>query len=231
MWEPQFVLAELGWRIVAPYLRGFDGPSARTLDAPGMDDFAIDIADLLQTLGVPQAVIGGLSMGGYVALSLFRMAPGLFRAMILADTRADADSPATRLNRQRMIETATGSGGLAVADDLLPALLGRSTATEQPSLAGRVRELMSSTPPDTIVAALRAMMTRGDSTQTLPSVRVPALVVVGEEDTLTPPSLSRAMVGALPSAELVIVPRAGHLSNLEQPEAFNGAVARFLDRL
>lgn len=231
MWEPQLEVAEHGWRVVAPYLRGFDGRSPRSIDAASMDDFAEDIAALLQTLAIPQAVVGGLSMGGYVSLALYRMAPALFSGLILADTRADTDSAATRLNRQRLIETVTESGPGAVADTLLPSLLGATTRNTQPALVAHVREMIASVTADPIIAATHAMMTRGDSLQTLPSIRVPTLVIVGEEDTLTPPDLSRAMASAVPGADLAMIPRAGHLSNLEQPQPFNGVLSNFLDRL
>lgn len=231
MWEPQHVLASAGWHVVMPQFRGFDCQTPDGLDAQSLDDYAGDVADLLQTLSVGRAVIGGLSMGGYVAFALYRRAPELFSGLILADTRAEADTPAARANRIRL-SALTGSGGVAaVADDMVPTLLGATTTSTQPSIAARVRALIALNQPGAVQAALRGMMTRDDSMSLLSSITVPALVVVGAEDTLTPPSASAAMMAALPDATLVVIPQAGHLSNLEQPQAFNAAVRGFLDRM
>lgn len=231
MWEPQLALAGHGWHVVAPYLRGFGGGRMQAGATMTMEDYAGDVADLLQTLGVERAVIGGLSMGGYVALALLRSAPELFRGLILADTRADADSAETRLNRERMMALAKTAGASAIADDMMPRLLGATTHAARPVAEATVRALIQSNTPDVIAAALHAMMTRSDSTALLPGVAVPTLVIVGDEDVITPPPLSAGMATAISGAELVVLQQAGHLASLEQPELFNAAVARFLHRL
>jgi 3-oxoadipate enol-lactonase len=231
MWEPQHVLAERGWHVVMPQFRGFDCETPDGADAASMDDYASDVADLLETLGVNAAVIGGLSMGGYVALALYRHAPELFQALVIADSRADADSVESRTNRTRLIAVAGSGGAAAIADDMVPKLLGPTTRHAHPAVEIRTRSLALANQPVAIQAALRAMMTRPDSTSLLPAISVPTLVIVGEEDAVTPPPLSAAMAAAIPGAELVVLPRAGHLSSLEQPEAFNAALLRFLDRL
>ncbi len=230
MWEPQQALAASGWHVVMPQFRGFDCSTPDGLDAQSLDDYAADVADLMQTLSVSRAVIGGLSMGGYVALALYRRAPALFAGLILADTRAEADSKEARANRTRLIALAGAAGVSGVADDMLPKLLGATTQSTQPAIEGRVRALIAANQVGAVQAALRGMMTRDDSTELLPSIAVPALVVVGDEDTLTPPAASETMASALPSATLVVIPQAGHLSNLEQPQAFNAAVLSFLER-
>jgi 3-oxoadipate enol-lactonase len=230
MWEPQHALAEHGWHIVMPQFRGFDCGTPDTADAASMDDYASDVEDLMETLGIASAVVGGLSMGGYVALALYRRAPERFRAMVLADTRAEADSADARMNRTRLIALAADGGTEAVADDMLPKLLGRSTAA-MPHIEARVRALIAVNQPASLQAALRAMMTREDSTTLLPRISVPALILVGEEDSLTPPQLSSSMAASIPDATLVVLPAAGHLSNIEQPHAFNAAVLRFVDGL
>ncbi len=231
MWEPQLALAEEGWHVVAPDLRGFNGGRLQGAAAMTMEDYASDVADLLQTLGVRHAVIGGLSMGGYVTLALYRRAPELFRGLVLADTRAEADTPEGRLGRERMIALARTAGAAGIADDMLPRLLGATTHATRPATGPLVRGLIQSNAPDVIAAALHAMMTRSDSTHLLPSVTAPTLVLVGEEDVLTPPPLSASMATAISDAELVVLPQAGHLASLEQPQLFNAAVARFLHRL
>lgn len=230
MWEPQAPLATRGWHVVMPQFRGFDTTEASPRQAASLDDYAQDVVDVLDELRVERAVVGGLSMGGYVALSLYRRVPERFAGLLLADTRAEADSDGSRANRRRLIDVAGASGASAIADEMLPTLLGDTTAATQPTLADRVRALILSNPVATIQAALGAMMTRADSTSLLTSISVPTLVVVGSEDRLTPPALSVAMAAAIPGAELVTVPRAGHLSNLEQPVLFNDAVVSFLER-
>jgi len=229
IWEPQFVLSENGWRVIVPHLRGFDeGAAGRS--ATSMDDYAGDIIDLLDSLHIEQAVIGGLSMGGYVTFALLRNAPAYFQGLLLADTRPQADSPEGRQGRERMIATVRDKGPSAVADDMLPKLLGDSTRREHPGLVEEVRAIIMSNGAETIAGALTAMMNRPDSTPTLRTVKLPTLIIVGEEDTLTPPQLSVEMHNAIAGSELVRIAGAGHMSNMERPGQFNDAVARFLSR-
>jgi pimeloyl-ACP methyl ester carboxylesterase len=228
MWEPQHVLSQLGWRVVMPQLRGFDGGGGPMVTS--MDDYAADIVDLLDRLQIDEAVIGGLSMGGYVAFALFRNAPRYFRGLVLADTRSLADTPEAAEGRQRMLALVQSKGAGAVADELLPKLLGETTRRERPDVAGAVRELILSSPNEATAAAIVALKNRPDSTPLLPTIHLPTLILVGEEDTLTPPAFSESMHKAIAGSTLVTIPRAGHMANLEQPQAFNEAVADFLDR-
>lgn len=227
MWEPQLELAELGWRVIAPFLRGFDGPSASP-PARSMDDYAGDIIDLLDGLHVDQAVIGGLSMGGYITFALFRHAARYFRGMILADTRAEADAPEAIEGRKQMLAAVEAHGVSAAADAMLPKLVSDRTRTDRPDLVSALQAMMSRNPPETVAGAITALMTRPDSAPLLPTIHCPALVVVGDADVITPPALSERMQQAIPGAELAVIPGAGHMSNMEQPEVFNRAVARFL---
>jgi pimeloyl-ACP methyl ester carboxylesterase len=229
MWEPQFVISENGWRMIVPHLRGFDqGPDGRS--ATSMDDYAGDVIDLLDSLHVDHAVIGGLSMGGYVTFALLRHAPSYFQGLILADTRPQADTPEGKQGRERMQAMVRDKGPAAVADEMMPKLLGETTRRERSSLADEVRAIIVSNGSETIAGALTAMMTRPDSTPTLTTIKVPTLIVVGEEDTITPPQLSVEMHEAIHGSELVRIPQAGHMANLEQPKAFNDALAGFLAR-
>jgi len=231
MWEPQEALARHGWHVVMPQFRGFDQAGFEETDASSIDDYAQHVANLIDSIGVAQAVIGGLSMGGYVALALYRRAPHLFRGIVLADTRADADTPDARANRERLMALADTGGVAAIAEDMIPKLLGPTTRSTQPALVARVRALILSNRPDALKSALRAMMTRPDSTPTLAGVRVPALVLAGGEDSITPPSANAAIAAAIPGAVFSEISAAGHLSSLEQPDAFNAALRHFLDRL
>ena len=229
MWEPQHTLTEQGWRIIVPHLRGFnDGDGGRS--ATSMDDFAGDIIDLLDSLHVDQAVIAGLSMGGYVTFALLRNAASYFHGLVLADTRAGADTAEGVQARQRMITLVREKGPGAVAEDMLPKLLGNSTRQQRPDLVEEVRAMILANGTETIVGAITAMMTRPDSTAILSTIKLPTLVVVGEEDTLTPPQFSVDMHTAISRSELVRIPGAGHMANLEQPAAFNAALGAFLNR-
>lgn len=250
MWQPQLEALPSGWRALAPDLRGFGrselgaGPGvvssgakvggrvART-DEPvlTMDRLADDVAELIAEEGAAPAVVCGLSMGGYVALSLWRRHRALVRALVLADTRAEADSDEARENRMRMAQTARESGVRPIATAMLPSILAEQTLDEQPEVAARVRAMIEGTRVDTVIGALAGMAVRRDYTRDLPSIRLPVLVLVGEHDRLTPPDIARSMASELPEARLQIIPGAGHVSSLENPEAFNEALAAFLKDL
>jgi pimeloyl-ACP methyl ester carboxylesterase len=227
MWEGQLEYAEAGWRVLAPQLRGFDGGTSDPA-AQSMDDYAGDVIDLLDGLHVHEAVIGGLSMGGYIAFAMFRHAARYFRGLILADTRPQADTPAGVQGRNDMLALVREKGASAVAEQMLPRLLGETTRRERPEVVERTKSLMLASSPEAIAGAIVAMRDRADSTPALETIRCPTLIVVGAEDAITPPELSEGMQRAIPGSELVVIPRSGHLANLETPEAFNTALARFL---
>jgi pimeloyl-ACP methyl ester carboxylesterase len=227
MWEPQLVLANHGWRVLAPQFRGCDGGTADP-PASSIDDYTGDVIDLLDALHIEDAVIGGLSMGGYTALAVFRHAPRYVRGLILADTRSQADAPEAAEGRKRMLRLAADEGPSAIADEMIPKLLGESTRTQRPDIVERVRALALANSSESIAGAIRVLMSRPDSTPLLQQIHCPTLIVVGDEDTITPPALSESMHGGIVGSELVIIHGAGHLSNFEQPQAFNGALARFL---
>jgi pimeloyl-ACP methyl ester carboxylesterase len=197
--------------------------------AGSVDDYAADVFDLLDALHIEEAVIGGLSMGGYVAFALFRHAPRYFQGLILADTRSPADSPEAVEGRRRLLGVVRDKGPAAVADEMLPKLLGDTTRRENPSLVETVRSLILCSSSAAIAGAITALMTRPDSTPQLQSIHCPALIVVGEEDTLTPPAMSRDLQRGIAGSELAVIRKAGHLASLEQPAAFNAELARFLD--
>lgn len=219
MWQAQLALSDGGWHVIAP-----EYPVAASVD-----DYAGAIVDLLDGLHVPDAVIAGLSLGGYVAFALFRLAPNYIRGLVLADTRAEADSPESVEGRKRMLVTVREAGPAGVADAMLPKLLGAGTLQNRPEVVDEVRRMIVATPPERIEGMINALMTRPDSTPLLGKIHVPTLVIVGQEDTATPPPLSTKMRDGIPGAEFVLLSSAGHLSNIEQPRAFNGAVAHFLE--
>lgn len=227
MWEPQLALADYGWRVLAPQFRGFDGDPGDP-PAASVDDYTGDVIDLLDALHIEDAVIGGLSMGGYVALSIFRHAPRYVRGLILADTRPQADTPEVAVGRKRMLQLAAEQGPSAIADEMIPKLLGESTRKHRPEIVDRVRGLVLANSSESIAGAVRVLMTRPNSTPLLQEIHCPTLILVGDEDTITPSALSEDMHRRIAGSELVVIAGAGHLSSIEQPHACNKALARFL---
>jgi 3-oxoadipate enol-lactonase len=228
MFEEQLALSEAGWHVIAPQLRRFDGADADPA-ASSMDDYAGDVIDLLDALHLEEAVVGGVSMGGYIAFAMFRRAPRYFQALVLADTRSEADTPEAAEGRRRMLQLVRDKGAAAVADEMLPKLLGPATRAKKPDVVARVRSLVLSNSAGAIADAIGALMTRPDSTPLLASIHCPTLIVVGEDDTVTPRPMAEALQGAIAGSELVSIASAGHLANLEQPAAFNAVLARFLE--
>jgi 3-oxoadipate enol-lactonase len=226
MWRPQFEHVPDGWRLLAPDLRGF-GPAAADA-AQTLDDMAKDVLGWMDALHIDHATIGGLSMGGYVIFALFRIAPERVSGLILANTRAGADTPEGRAAREKMSQLVRAEGPSAVADQMLPKLLGETSQRSRPDLPPLVRRLIEANTVDGIDGAIRAMMKRPDSTPMLPDMGRPALVIAGDEDTLIPLADGETMQRLLPRCQLVTLPRAGHLSNLEAPADFSNAVLNFL---
>jgi 3-oxoadipate enol-lactonase len=231
MWEPQLREPPAGWRLIAPDLRGFGGSSETDANNPNIADYAADVIDLLRELGISNAAVAGLSMGGYVSFALLRQAPGLVRALILADTRATADTLEERADRRSMMAFVEREGSSGVARDLPRKYLGSTSLAHRPDLEASVRRIIKQQSPTSIRNAIVRLMERPDSTAMLGTIRMPVLVIVGDEDVRTPPGDARRMTDTIPAAELVVIPGAGHLSNLEQPERFGQAVAAFLSRL
>jgi pimeloyl-ACP methyl ester carboxylesterase len=228
MFEAQLALADRGWRVIAPQLRGFDGG---TNDPPAstVDDYAADVIDLLDTLHIDEAVIGGVSMGGYVAFAMFRHAPRYFQGIFLADTKSPGDTPEGVEGRKKMLRLVEEKGAAAVADEMLPKLLGETTRRTRPEVVERARGLILDNSTQAIAGAVRALMTRPDSTPLLPTIHCPALILVGEEDTVTPKAAAEEMHRGIAGSRMSTIPGAGHLTNLEDPLAFNSALAEFLD--
>jgi pimeloyl-ACP methyl ester carboxylesterase len=217
-----------GWRRIAPDLRGLGDA-----DAPeggySMATYADDLARLLDKVRITRAVVAGLSMGGYIAFEMLRRHRDRIAGLILCDTKAEADSPEARRGRDEMAELARAKGAPAVAERMVPKLLGRTTRQSQPPLVQQVQQMIARAPVAGIVGALEAMRDRPDSTSLLPSITVPTLVVVGQEDEVTPPASARAMANAIPDAAITTIAGAGHVSPLEAPTAVSRVMAEFLE--
>ncbi len=230
LWLPQLEAFSGRFRVAAYDLRGL----GRTEVGDGqytMEAYVDDLLGVMDHLSFDRAVLCGLSMGGYVALRAVERAPDRVRGLILCDTRSGADTNAGKVGRAAAIEQVKRDGTAAFARDFLPKVLGPTSLGQRPEVVRTVEQMMAEQRVPGVIGAQLAMAGRTDTTEALHQVVVPALLVVGEEDTLTPPAQSREMAARIPESELVLVPDAGHLSNLENPDGFNRPVLEFLDRL
>jgi pimeloyl-ACP methyl ester carboxylesterase len=229
MWDAQVEALAATHRVVRFDARGFGGSS------PGegpltMERIADDGAALLDLLGIERAVIAGCSMGGYAAFAFVRRHPRRLAGLVLQDTRAGADSEEARANRIALAGRVLGEGATAAVEAFLPKLLGETTQRERLGLVASLRERILATSPRGIANALLGLAEREDSRATLAAVHVPTLVLVGAEDTLTPPSEAAAIAAGIEGARLETIETAGHLANLERPSAVNAVLRAFLDR-
>jgi 3-oxoadipate enol-lactonase len=224
MWDPQL---GLGGRCIIPDLSGF-GSSEPTPEICRMSDLATDAAALLDHLEIERVVLGGLSMGGYAALAFAEMYPDRLSGLVLADTRAGADSPEARDKRLAAARDVMEKGSGILVEAIAPKMLGATTRSRRPDLVKQVGQWIAEAPPAGVAAAQRGMAERPDRSAVLPRIAVPTLVLVGEEDEVTPPDESRRMAEAIPGARLEVLRGAGHLSSLEAPEDFNRILVEFL---
>jgi pimeloyl-ACP methyl ester carboxylesterase len=230
MWDAQCEAFAPSCRVVRFDARGFGG-SDGAVGPLTMERIADDALALMDLLGIERAVVGGCSMGGYAALAFARRHPQRLAGLVLQDTKAAADTEEARANRLRLAERVLEDGPAVAVEAFLPKLLGATTRRERPALAEELRGRILSESKEAIARALHGLAAREDSRPTLGAVRAPALVIVGEEDEITPPAEAVAMVRAIAGARLVRVPRAGHLANLEDPAAVNAALLAFLGEL
>ena len=230
LWNEQVAALSTSYRVIAPDLRGFGESDAS--DGPAtMNQLARDVVLLLNHLGIVRATIAGLSMGGYVALAFYKQLPSRVRALVLADTRAQADTEEAKQTRAQQAEKALAEGMAGIADAMLPKLLTPETVSKHPEILKRVRDMMLKTKPEGAAAALRGMAEREDQTDLLPKISVPSLILVGAEDAITPVADSEKMHHAIAGSRLVVLENAGHVSNLERTEQFNHALQDFLKEL
>jgi 3-oxoadipate enol-lactonase len=231
LWDPQMAALPPNWRGIAPDLRGF-GRSVGSGDGPySMDLFADDLVALLDHLDLKQAVVCGLSMGGYVAFSLFRRYPARVRALVLASTRPGADSEDGKKNRALLAARVRKEGVRAIVEVMLPKMLSEATLAAVPDVIGLIQQLAQSNQPESIARALEGMAVRDDSQDLLRSIEVPTLIIHGEEDAIIPPGEAQLMARGIRGARIKILPQIGHLINLESPGEFNRFLRDFVDHL
>ncbi|NBW85563.1 MAG: alpha/beta fold hydrolase [Planctomycetia bacterium] len=229
MWERQGPLAE-SLRLIAPDQRGFGGSQGSLPQS--MEQLADDAVALLDALHVAApAVVCGLSMGGYVAQHVAARHPGRVAALVLVDTKLEADTPEARTGRADLAAKVGRLGQSILADAMVPRLLAagpQSQAVDRDGIEEMLRRTIAAQPVETIQAALAALGARPDMSEALRRVRVPTLLVVGAEDAITPPACMEAATRVLPEARLLVVPGAGHMTPLERPDLFNAALLEFL---
>jgi 3-oxoadipate enol-lactonase len=230
MWREQVAALSAKYRVITPDLRGH-GETTVTDEPATMDEMAQDVAALLDKLGIERVTLGGLSMGGYVTLAFYRRFPLRVRALILADTRPQADTLEARRNREEQAKKILNEGMQSIADDFLKKVLTPVTLSERPEITERVREMILKTNAQGAAAALRGMAVRHDQTDFLEEIFAPTLILVGSEDQLTPPKDAELMKREIRGSRFEIIEGASHLSNIERPEDFNRALLNFLNAL
>ncbi|MCP4290511.1 MAG: alpha/beta fold hydrolase [bacterium] len=230
MWDLQVAGLSDVARLITPDLRGHGLTEATSVTPYSMELMAGDCIRILDHLGCQgPVVVAGLSMGGYLAFEICRRFPERVAGLILAATKATADTEEVKLNRDNSARIVMSDGVKPVVDGLLPKLLSPKAYEDDPDLVDFLRDMMLLTSPEGIAGAQGAMRDRPDSTPDLPDLNIPTLIIHGDEDQLIPLDEAKAMAAALPEAELVIIPGAGHMPNLEQPMVFNDAVREFLE--
>lgn len=230
MWREQAEALSANCRVITPDLRGH-GETSLTLEPATMDEMARDVAALLDKLDIRRVTLGGLSMGGYVTLAFYRRFPLRVRALVLADTRAQADTSEVQSNRENQAQKILKEGMQSIADDFMKKVLTPATLHQKPETVARVREMILNTDPQGAANALRGMAVRHDQTDFLEEIFVPTLILVGSEDKLTPPKDAELMRREIRGSRLSVIEGASHLSNLERPGEFNRALLDFLAAL
>ena len=230
LWDGQVSSLKDTFRVITPDLRGF-GESETSAEPVTMARMAQDVAGLMDALDIPSAIIGGLSMGGYVVLSYYKQFPNRVAALLLADTRPQADTDEGKQQRAKQREQILREGMSLTADSMLPKLLTPETISTRPDVVNSIRNMIMNTKPDGAAAALMGMATREDQSDLLRQISVPTLIVVGREDPITPVQDSQLMHELIPGSRLIILEDAAHVSNVEQARSFNGVLKSFLGKL
>jgi len=237
MWEAQIDALSKHSRVIAPDLRGFGQSKLGSMEPTygiTMQRYADDLAEFLDALdfGVDQRIVFiGLSMGGYIAWQFVKKYPERLLGLALLDTRSLSDTDEARAGRIKMAEKVAEWGSGRVAEMMGPKLVAPSAFEEKPAVVTAIRRVVQSTSPAAVAAAQRGLAARPDMTSFLPQIKVPTLIIVGDQDAISPPAEMQAIAAAIANAELVVIPNSGHMTTMENPEAVNAALSRFVKRL
>jgi 3-oxoadipate enol-lactonase len=229
-WAPQMAFMKRTQRVIAYDIRGFGGTNLGTIK-PSMRVFADDLVKFMDNMGIPKAIVCGLSMGGYIALNAVQRYPERFKALILSDTQATADTEEAEKKRYQTIEQIKTDGLVVFTEGTLKNVFCADSRTHRKEVINQVKDVVLSTSPETIIATLTALAERADMTSSLKFITIPTLIICGKEDSMTPPNQAEALHIAIKNSRLHIIENAGHLSNLEQPAAFNTHLAGFIATL
>ncbi|HPC83170.1 MAG TPA: alpha/beta hydrolase [Thermoanaerobaculaceae bacterium] len=230
IWDPVRPSLESACRLITPDLRGM-GRSERPEGSYSLDLLAEDVLRLANALALDRLVLGGHSMGGYITLRFAARWPERLAGLVFVDTKAEADPPPGRVVRQEAIAEIGRYGAERYLEVFVPRLVGRTTHQERPEVVARLRSIVAGTPAHVLQGCQQAMLERPDSTSLLPRLHLPALVVVGEEDSFVPVATAQAMAAELPQGRLAVIPGAGHTPSMERPVPTASALFSFLASL
>jgi non-heme chloroperoxidase len=230
MWQPQLgALGNAGYAVIAPNAYGIEGSEERK--AWTFTDYAHELAALLESLKIERVTIVGLSMGGYQAFEFFRLYPGKTASLVLCDTRAEADAPAASTAREEFIQAIEAGGAEEAARRMIPNYFTPETCTMRPELLTEAAAMIGTQSATVINSAMRAIMMRSDATPLLATIHCPALVLNGKEDKLTTPETAESIHTLIPHSELHLLAGAAHISNMEQAEAYTGALLAHIEEV
>src|ERR1041385_6205578 len=230
MWMPQLEALKEQYYAVTYDIRGF-GASDAGDGQYSVEYFVDDLIGLLDHLKIPKAVVAGLSMGGYIAIRAHERHPERFRSLVLCDTKSEADNNEGKIRRAASAKKVKAGGMEGFTEDFLKTAFYEKTFTSRPEAIALIRETIRAMSPLAVAGTLMALAARTDTTPSLFSINIPALILVGRQDTITPPSASNSMKEKIPGSVMHVIPEAAHLSNLENPAEFNRQLLDFLRTL
>jgi 3-oxoadipate enol-lactonase len=226
-WDPQVSFLKHNHRVICYDIRGF-GESSAGEEAPSMALFADDLILFMDQLGIHKAIVCGISMGGYILMNAVSRYPERFKALILCDTQCIADAPETRVKREENIIQIESGKLLEFADQFINKVFSPEIYKSDSYLVTRVKNIITSTAPSSITGGLRALKERDEMCAWISLIEMPVLIICGQEDMLTPSRQSELLHQRIYQSELYLVPKAGHLSNLEQPQLFNHRIDEYI---
>lgn len=230
MWKPQIDALSTKYRVIAYDLRGH-GKTGAGDGQYTLEFFVADLMDLLDRLKILEAVLVGLSMGGYIALRAAERNPDRVKGLVLCDTRSEPDSNEVRIKRSANIRRVKLEGAAPFAEDFVKGIFAADTFQSNPAVIESIKKIIRSNTPTGICGALLALASRTDTTPALPKIHAPTLVLTGEHDAVTPPAAGKSMADKIPGAEFHLIPKAAHMSNLENPAVFNQHLRNFLAKI